>query len=503
MSEPKRDEKVALRELPPVPPVVWPERLSQTLARYLNRCPRAAYLYVATGGSAPTLEMDRGTLAHAGNALLMVRMLQHGEMVGQGDEALSAFTAEIVREAGEANPHLWVSHEQRDIARLAVFHTAIGLDVDPAHVAGIERKFVLELDCGWTVSGIIDLASMPTDTRGQVDDYKTSLHVPAVDEWDWFQCKLYAAMLVFGRPVERVPCPQIAARRTGEVCGSTCGQCRGRGWVEEVAERPIGGHLREVLGREIFPRHDPRNRADGKLAHVCLRDGAGEPRAWTRMELQELVIDLNDMGERLSEMLTTWKFPARYGTKACNECPAESLCPIPRGYRRFAGHIQTHEEAGEAWAWAQRVKALAAITEREVKAWADVSASSLTVGETTWEHQLTEQTALRKRSGRADWDGFRAALELERAGGEPVALDEWIKTGNVSTFKKVKAGADKKGRDVERGSGAGDGRRDAGVAGGGSAGDRAGGSGHGGDPGAAAGDVEARRDAQWGDSLPE
>lgn len=494
--EPKRDERIALRDLPPVPPVVWPERLSQTLARHLNRCPRAGYLYVATGGGAPTLEMDRGTLAHEALALMMAKRLDPDQRGGYDEtpaahleEALSADTAELVREAGERRPELWVSHEQRDIARLAVFHAALGLDVEPESVAGIERKFVLELDCGWAVSGIIDLASMPSDTGGQVDDYKTSLHVPAVDEWDSFQCKLYAAFLVFGRPVERVPCPKCNTGRAEEFYAEhTRGcpnGCRGRGWVEEIAERPIGGHLREVTGRELYPRHDPRRRSDGKLAHVG--------KTWTRLELQELVIDLNDMGDRLSEMLTTWKFPARYGTKACNECPAESLCPIPRGYRRFAGHVQTEDEAGEAWAWAQRMKALVAQTEGEVKTWADVNAADLTVGETTWRHQLTEQKALKKRAGRADWDGFAEALELERGGGEKVDLAVWVKTGNVSSFKKVKA--EKEGAGAERGVRAADG--DAGGA------RVAGDSGPVRKSARSAEDVEADRDERWGADLPE
>jgi hypothetical protein len=512
VAEPKRDEIVALRELPPVPPVVWPERLSQTLARYLNRCPYSAYLYVATGGSAPTLEMDRGTLAHAGLALMMAWQLQGRVPAGfdetpgaAGDEALSALTAEIVRQAAEENPRLWLSHEQKDVARLCVFHGAIGLDVKAEHVAGIERKFLLELDCGWTVSGIIDLASMPGDTLGQVDDYKTSLHVPPEQEWDWFQTKLYAAMLMFGRPhVGDEHCARCegSGEPAADLSGARCPDCRGRGKIEVFGD-PIGSHLREVLGRELYPRHDPRKRADGTLAHVCRREG-GQPKPWTRLELQELVIDLNDAGDRLSEMLTTWKFPARFGTKACGECPAEELCPIPRGYRRFAGHIRTREEAGEAWAWADRMKSKVAATEKEVKAWADRTAASLTLGETTWEHQISEVTALKKARGRADWDGFRSALELAEAAGEPIApvLEEYIRVSNRSEFKKVKKGAgagDERGVPGAAASGEGQGAAGAGGVGAGGSGDaRAGG-----DQAAGARDIEAERDEKYGDTLPE
>lgn len=428
------DARVELRDLPPVPPVDWPERLSQTLARYLNRCPRAAYLYVATGGAAPTHEMDRGSLTHACLERMMVDWIQHGryDVAGQaGDEALSSLTAELVREVGREHPDLWVPHEQRDVARLCVFHAAVGLDVDPEHVAGIERKFLLELDCGWTVSGKIDLATMPGATLGQVDDYKTQLHVPPADEWDSYQAKLYACLLIWGRPVERVECPACTPP-LGFVSREACGTCGGRGTVEEAGE-PIGGHLTHVRGRELYPRFDPRKRSDGKLAY--------NERVWTRLELQEFMADLEDAGEALSGMLQTWKFPARYGTKACTECPAEALCPIPRGYRRFAGHIRAEDEAREAWAWVQRMKKLVSITEAEVKEFAAVNAIGVRVGDEIWEHSLTEQRKLKTRSGRADWDGLEEAIESSFESGEKLDLREsgWLKVSNVSTFKKSKA----------------------------------------------------------------
>lgn len=433
MSEPKRDERVALRELPPVAPVRWPERLSMTLARHLNRCPRAAYLYVATGGSAPTLEMDRGTLTHAALARMMVEWMApdaEERYGGAHDEELSSMTAELVRDVGRQNPHLWVSHEQRDIARLCVFHAAIGLDVRPDDVVGIERKFVLELDCGWTISGIVDLASMPEGQEwgGQVDDYKTSFMPQG--EWDSFQTKMYAAMLVFGRPVEREACDVCGGggvRR--EIEGAPpCDRCRGRGYLEVVAEKPVGGHLQKVRGRELYPRHDPRKRLKTDLAY--------NERTWTRLELQELILDMEDTGERLSEMLETWKFPARYGTKACNECPAEALCPIPRGYRRFAGHVQTLEQAREAWSWAQRMKGLTSITEKEVREFAAVNAVAIEVGDEVWEHTLTEQRKLRQAGGRSDWDGLQAAIEAAIEEGAPFKIEDWIRTSNVPGFKK-------------------------------------------------------------------
>jgi len=316
--------------------------------------------------------------------------------------------------------------------------------------------------------------------------------VPPPNEWDSFQQKLYAAMVVFGRPLDRVDCETCAYEVDAEAAGK-CPDCKGRGYVE-VPGAPIGGHLLRVKGREIYPRRDPRNRRDGKMAKL--------ERTWSRMELLELVQDMEDLGDRLSEMLETWKFPARYGTQACNECPAEALCPIPRGYRRFAGHIQSPEQAAEAWSWAQRQKELVGITEREVKAFVAVKAMELEVGETVWSHELTETRKLKTKSGRADWDGLAGAVTAAAEEGEPFDLRDWITVSNVSTFRKRKVVRDGERAEGDGGASggvgpAGAGRdRGAGVAGGGGGGERRG-------RGAGAGaDVERERDERFGADAP-
>lgn len=443
------DDRIDMRDLPPVAPIDWPERLSQTLARWLDRCPRAGYLYVKTGGGAPTHEMDRGSLAHGALERLMVDLIRFGgsRYAGAAEEELSSLTAELVAEVEREHSEWVVSHEQKDIARLCAYHVALALDVDPESVVGIERKFVLELECGWTVSGKIDLASFPDAQTGQVDDYKTTMYVPPDSGWDPFQAKLYGVLLVFGRPVDRVDCPRCggtgadAAKVTGlegggellAVAPGACPECRGRGTVEELGE-PIGGRLARVIGREIYPRHDPRKKADKKLAR--------NERSWSRLELQEFKLDLEAIGNRLTEALRTWKFPARYSTSWCGECPAENECPIPRQYRRFAGHIRTEEEAVEAWAWAQREKARVAATEAQVKNFAATQAVPVVVGNERWSWEISEQTKLKVRGGRADWSGLRDAIALALEQGEPFELGDWIKTSGRSEFKKRKLPAE-------------------------------------------------------------
>jgi hypothetical protein len=425
--------------------------------------------------------MDRGTLFHEGAKRLMVDLIGHGEerWGSASDEHVSAMTAEIVAEVSRERPDLVVSHAERDVARLCLYHLALGLDANPEHVVGLERKFVLELPrSGWTVSGIVDLALMPDPNTGEVQDYKTQLHVPPESEWDWFQAKLYACLLVWGRPVEESPCEECGGgefppsepetRPGGGVRWLTCPACRGRGVVEEFG-KPIGGHLAHVTGREVYPRHDPRKRANKKLPD--------NRKTWTRLELMELVQDLEAIGESLSDRLGTWDFPARYGSW-CGECPAENECPIPREYRRFAGHITTREEAEEAWAWAERITDRAGQTKKEVKEFAAVKGVSIRSGDLVWEHTLGESSRkLKTAKGRSDWAGFEQALEGALERGEEFNLDEWAPYGRgQSSFRKSKRprGAEGGSPDGPEGNGSG----------------------------GAGGDVEKQRDEQFGADAP-
>jgi hypothetical protein len=213
------------RDQAPVPALEWPERLSQTLLAHHDRCPRSAYLYVKHSGRVKSHEMDRGTLAHACFERLMVDLIQNGEesMVGQraGSDTVStahavenlsfqtgALVEEVLREFGD---RLHVPAHEADVARVCTYHAALGLDVSPEDVLGIERKFVLDLDCGIEVSVKADLIHSPETGRVIVDDYKTSLWVPPADEWSAFQVKTALVAVLYGAPVERVPCPRCDA----------------------------------------------------------------------------------------------------------------------------------------------------------------------------------------------------------------------------------------------------------------------------------------------------
>lgn len=444
----------------PVEPVEWPDRLSQTLLRHENRCPRSAYLYVKTMGSVRSHEMDRGTLAHAAAERLMVDLILHGEdsMVAKRadpsipteaqEEALSMQTTALVDEVRrelEAAGRVHIPHGEADIARICTFHIALGLDVNPEHVLGIERKFVLDLPSGWEVSVKADLTSTPETGVAQVDDYKTSMYAPSDSEWNPFQVKVGLLALMYGFPVDVVECPRSKWRpclRTiiapegyppipaGERIEVRCVVCGGRGKFEMRGERIAGGFQR-FRGRELYPRK------------ALWRDGTmhRNERDWTRLELDELLQDLDAAGERINERLQSWKWPARKGSW-CNECPDESECPLPARARSFEGAVRDREHAEELWEWALAVGDRASGVQALVKAWAADHGASVRVGDLVWAHKTSETRAVKKVGQRTDWDGLVEAIERAANLGEAFDVDEWVKTSHRTEFKKTKVPTD-------------------------------------------------------------
>lgn len=428
-------------DLVPVEPILWPDRLSQTLLRHYKRCPRSAYLYVKHGGGVKSHEMDRGTLAHAALERLVLELIVNGEEgIVAGDapedkrhEALSMWTGALVDEIRRERHDLVIPPEQADVARVSVFHAAIGLDVNPEHVLAVERKFVLELPSGWEVSVKADLVSSPAAGQARVDDYKTSIYMPGDGDWDYFQVKVGAVALLYGNPTERVQCPTCDG--TGEGTPDICSMCGGRGDIEIRGERILAG-IEKVTGRELYPRKNLRK--DGLLHR--------NEREWTRLELDEFLADLDALGSQILERLESWVWPARKGSW-CSECPAESECPLPARLRGFEGVIRDRAHADELWEWSLAWLERAGEVQKIVKAWAkahgdDDAPVEVIVGDEVWTWKTTEGLSIAKAGRSTDWDGLLAALERAAELGEPFDQDRWIKRTRRTEFKKSK-------RDVE------------------------------------------------------
>lgn len=415
------------RALPPVEPVRTPARLSTTLLQKDDRCPRSAYLAVRHRGGPGSHQMDRGTLFHLVGQRAMAELMLRQEPAFAPDDPeqaaaiMHAFVDECLRE----HPELVVPRAEVDAVRQMAFHWAVGYDVNPEDVAGLERLMVLDLDCGVTVSGRLDVIVFPSLELGQVDDYKTSHALPAQEEYESdLQAWIYAVLLCFGVTVDRLSCFNCNAG-AAEVEGG-CPVCGGKGSYEERGEQ-IGGHLKGVLAREVYPR--PKLRDDGRLHHREL--------LLSRTQIADFKADLERQAERLMARFESLDFPARSGSW-CSECPAAQECPLPEALRDHAGSINSVDQAQEAWERAMHVKARVAAIEREVKTFARAHDVPIRVGDLEWRWEPTEGRAVKKAGRGSDWDGLVAALEETVQFGTPFDVTEWIQPTVGSSFKKQK-----------------------------------------------------------------
>jgi hypothetical protein len=386
------------REFEPVPPVERPSRLSQTMLRHMDGCPRSGYLYLKHRGEPSSAPMDRGSAFHLFAERMVVELVARGEKslfapaqdgdggaedLSQAAKDVASLTQAMVEQVFEDHPEFVMPASERDAVRVMAYHLAVAFDVDPQSVVGIERAFELDLECGWKIVGKVDLAALPTATRGLVDDYKTSLAVPSQEEHaQSFQAKLYALLLMYGRPVD------------GE---------------------PFGSHLTHVTGRMIYPRAKPRE--TGKGLRLVQREAT-----WSRGQLDEFRMDVERLGRRVSEALQSWDWPAQAGPH-CSECPAPRECPIPRELRNYQGTILEPEQASEAWEWAMRAKAAVAAVEKEVKAFAKAH-GGVVVGDQVFEWRVSESRRLRSVGGRSDWDGLAQAVLDAATYGTPFELEQ-------------------------------------------------------------------------------
>jgi len=186
---------------------------------------------------------------------------------------------------------------------------------------------------------------------------------------------------------------------------------------------PVGEYLTHVRARMLYPR---RLRQDGR---VFYRD-----MTYSRLELEAFRGDVERTVLRVQEGLDTGDWPARYGPH-CTECPAEPECPLPKHLRSFHGAINTDEQAGEALAWAMRMKDRVSSTEKEVKEYVKSTGRPLVVDGMSFGFETRVSRQLRSRGGRSDWEGLEGAVREAVQYGAPFAIEDFVIERASNTFK--------------------------------------------------------------------
>lgn len=468
------EERVDWRRIPPVPPEEQPERperISMSLAKRADLCPRSAYYYLRFGGGAPNVDMVRGTVTHLFAERMMLDLIRAGErtlyapqerdpddphMVAEdrlrAAREVASLTAAIVDEIMGEHPELPLPAADVDDVREMAYHLAVGLDVDPEEVVAVERKFVLELDNGWTISGKIDLGSMPARDPMllQLDDYKSSFHFPTAEEWEraW-QPKFYALLAVYGRPVEKVPCPECGGVPMPAETEGPCEPCGGRGTVEVLLD-PIGEHIQRVHARELYPRFLVEK--PGRAPRVKSTDVL-KPMILTRQDLVDFKVDVERAISRVEHGLETgeWQPLPSEAAGHCSECAGRMICPIPAWARRYAGAINRPEQATEAKAWADVMGARVEATKREIRNYLKGHGEPIEAPAPGQQMRLetVEGKKLKQKGGRTDWDGLTAAIAAAAWEGQPFDMDDWVKTTTSTKMVVVKIeGAESNGADA-------------------------------------------------------
>lgn len=348
-------------------------------------------------------ELHFGAAVHAFAERLMNDLIAHGEKTlyaaAEGEDPVSAarevaslsaaMVDEILREHPEwPVPTVDPSHST-DHLRQVCYHLAVGLDVDPDKVLGVEREFELELECGKLLTGRIDLLSEADPGTLLVDDYKSTFNVPSESAYEGlFQMKAYALLVLLGRPRDGLP--------------------------------PLGDGVQFVHTRQVFPRYLSDDGALRERSTVLSRQ---EIMDW-RWDLERLASDF------LARLEADGPWPATRGAH-CSECAAPRLCPLPPRLRDYAGSINTREEAELAMAATEAAAADVAAMRREIRNWSKRN-GALRVGdlEYAWRETMKHDPV--------DWDALEEDLYEAQTFGAPFSVEKHVRVKAGQSFSKRK-----------------------------------------------------------------
>jgi hypothetical protein len=402
-------------------------RVSQTMLRHFDRCPRSGYLYALYKGEAQSIEMVRGSALHAILERATKTALEQGEGYVPGD-VVKVIVDEVLAE-------YHVPFEEHDYIRECAYRWAGEFACKPDEVIACETLIVLQLD-GWDVRMKVDYAELIE--RGgtcHVVDYKSSRSMPTQEDVARkrpapldrseagallaknFQLVLYALGLAFGTPVRIEPC-LVCSGGADHWSGRECPSCEGHG-VHEVPEPfPLAGQAQRFDLSFVFPGIENK---DGEMGRRAM--------SLTRTELSEYMESLRGLLKRLGESEESGDWPAQVSDDACTECPARSLCPIPAELRDHRGTINTVEQAREAQEKLDRVRAESDAISREIKSFCKAQGIDLRFGrDKVREWTVTETEKI------VDREGFLLAVERAAEFGEPLDRSRFIKTAKGTGF---------------------------------------------------------------------
>lgn len=412
-------------------------RVSQTMLRHYQACPRSGYFYSEFKGEASTSALARGSAGHK------VFELGIAEMIARD---VTYVPPEVVKSiVDEQLARYNVPFEEHDYLREMAFRWGGEFSIDPASVVCVESLIVLPIG-GYDVRMKIDYAALLEDaTAVEVLDWKTARGAPAYEEIARvrpdgtraaknFQLILYALGLAYGKPV------RVEVGPHGER-------------VEVVEEF---GLLPPSVSRFDLAFVYPG--IEGKDGLMLRRDVS-----LTLLELAEYRVSMEGLMERLARSEASGDWPAVESDSACTECPARALCPIPDALRDHRGEINSMEQASEAAArWSRQLATWDSIR-KELKAFSVANGNAMIPfgADKAWDWGYQESERIR------DKDAFMAAVDEAVQFGTPFDRSKYVQTVKSTPFKVRTLSAEELADEEESDGGSSDGGAAGGDDGGG------------------------------------
>jgi hypothetical protein len=392
-------------------PIERPTTLRQSLLARADACRRSAYLALKYPDQR-SVEMDFGSAGHFFLERLVSDLIAQSEpslyAPAEGEDPVAAakqvaslsaaMVDEILREHPELNVPIAHKSHSVDHLRQVAYHLAVGLPFDPQQVLGLEQSFELDLECGWMLTGRVDvLLGLRDDTLG-VDDAKTSYNTEddrATFE-NLFQLRAYALLVLFGVPVDPAGNRLLS----------------------------VGDGVNWVRARHLYPRYLTGENEVRTMEAVFSRQQVQD---W-RHDLERLAADFVVPFDAAPEFFEG-DWPARSGSW-CSECACQQECPLPPKLRDYAGTVNTVEQASLALGAADRTSAVVNATRKEVREFAK-RAGPIRVGDGEYRWVETEKWD-------TDWEGLEAAVFEAVNFGQPFDMSLYRKRKPGTSFKRVR-----------------------------------------------------------------